>query len=134
MKARPLFLLRASKGQTLIEFVLLLPLVLLLLFIIFDFGRAIYYRSLLSNAAREGARYGAVAPGDTAGILAAAKLHVYGIDPANLTILSLDTGTTTNTIRVTVSYNYVPATPIIARFLPLGFLALSSQAEMRIER
>jgi len=43
-------------GQTLIEFVLILPLLLLLLFGLFDFGRAVIYFAILNTAVREGTR------------------------------------------------------------------------------
>ena len=47
---------RRISGQTLIEFVFILPLVLLLLFGLFDFGRAIIYFAILNTAVREGTR------------------------------------------------------------------------------
>jgi Flp pilus assembly protein TadG len=49
-----------SRGQTLVEFALVLPIFLLLLFAVIDGGRYIYLSSALSNAAREGARLGSV--------------------------------------------------------------------------
>ncbi|MCD6401003.1 MAG: pilus assembly protein, partial [Anaerolineales bacterium] len=49
----------SNSGQTLLEFALILPLLLLLTAGVFDSGRAIYYTSVMNNAAREGARYGA---------------------------------------------------------------------------
>jgi Flp pilus assembly protein TadG len=51
---------RAAKGmqrsQALIEFALVSPVLLLLLFGVIDIGRAIFYYDTLSHAAREGAR------------------------------------------------------------------------------
>ncbi|MGH2607883.1 MAG: TadE family protein [Tepidiformaceae bacterium] len=46
-------------GQTLVEFSLILPVMLILLFALVDFGRAFYTWLLVTNAAREGARAGA---------------------------------------------------------------------------
>ncbi len=46
-------------GQTLVEFSLILPLMLVLLFALVDFGRGFYTWLLVTNAAREGARAGA---------------------------------------------------------------------------
>ena len=51
---------RGSRGQTLIEFVLVAPLMFLFLFSIVDFGIAIDHRLALQHAVREGARYAAV--------------------------------------------------------------------------
>lgn len=45
-----------AKAQALVEFALVLPIFLLILFVIFDFGRAIYAYNAISNAAREGGR------------------------------------------------------------------------------
>lgn len=55
---------RKTNGQSLAEFALVLPLVLLLVLGFLDLGRAIYYYSAISNAAREGARYASVHPLD----------------------------------------------------------------------
>jgi Flp pilus assembly protein TadG len=51
---------RLERGQSLVEFALVLPLFLFLLFAVIDGGRYVYVNSTLSNAAREGARLGSV--------------------------------------------------------------------------
>lgn len=48
------------RGQTLVEFALVLPVFLLMLFGLIDMGRFVYLNSTLSQAAREGARVAAV--------------------------------------------------------------------------
>ena len=48
--------LREQKSQALIEFALVSPVLLLLLFGVIDIGRAIFYYDTLNHAAREGAR------------------------------------------------------------------------------
>jgi Flp pilus assembly protein TadG len=50
---------RRDGGQTLVEFALALPLFALVLFGVFDVGRFVYANSVLSQAAREGARLAA---------------------------------------------------------------------------
>jgi Flp pilus assembly protein TadG len=45
-------------GNAALEFAIVLPILLLLVFGIIDFGHAWYMDHLLSNASREGARYG----------------------------------------------------------------------------
>lgn len=47
----------AVKGQALVEFALLAPLVVLIIVGVFDLGRAFLITLTLQNAAREGARY-----------------------------------------------------------------------------
>lgn len=51
---------RRSAGQSLVEFALVIPLFLLLLFGVFDAGRLVYMNSVLSQAAREAARVASV--------------------------------------------------------------------------
>ena len=45
-----------ERSQAMVEFALIGPIVLLLIFLIIDFGRALYYYVTISNAANEGAR------------------------------------------------------------------------------
>ncbi len=51
-----------KRGQGLVEFALLLPLLLLLLLGIIDFGIAVFRYNTVANVGREVARYGAVHP------------------------------------------------------------------------
>jgi Flp pilus assembly protein TadG len=50
-----------QRGQALVEFALTLPVFLLLVFGVFDFGRAVWAYSMVSEAARAGARAGMIA-------------------------------------------------------------------------
>jgi Flp pilus assembly protein TadG len=52
--------LRREGGQDLIEFALILPVLLLLIIGIMQFGVAVFSYNTIANAAREGARYGTV--------------------------------------------------------------------------
>src|SRR6185312_10757110 len=56
-----------SRGQSMVEFALVLPIFLMLVFGTVDLGRAIFYQSLLNEAVRDGARYGLVSQ-DTAAV------------------------------------------------------------------
>lgn len=49
-----------SRGQALVEFALVFPLFLLLLFGLVDLGRLAYINNAIAEAAREGARWGTV--------------------------------------------------------------------------
>jgi TadE-like protein len=53
---------RSQSSQALIEFALISPVLLLLLFGIIDIGRAVFYYDTVSHAAREGARSAVIAP------------------------------------------------------------------------
>jgi hypothetical protein len=51
---------RDRKGQALVEFVLVFPIAVLLIFAIIVFGLWIFYQQQLTNVAREGARFAAI--------------------------------------------------------------------------
>lgn len=51
---------RSSRGQSLVEFALVIPIFFLMLFGLVDMGRLVHANSALSQAAREGARVAAV--------------------------------------------------------------------------
>jgi Flp pilus assembly protein TadG len=54
--------MKNQKGQALVETALIIPLLLLLVMGLFDFGRAMYIKNTLNNAARAGARAAVVTP------------------------------------------------------------------------
>lgn len=54
--------LKNQKGAALVELAIILPILLLIVFGIFEFGRAMFIINTLNNAAREGARRAAVSP------------------------------------------------------------------------
>lgn len=51
---------RSSRGQSLVEFAIILPVFLLIVVGILDFGRVVWANSAVTNAAREAARYAIV--------------------------------------------------------------------------
>lgn len=59
--------LPADSGAVAVEFALILPVFLLLVFAMIDFGRMLNAQITLSEAAREGARTGAVTRSETQG-------------------------------------------------------------------
>ena len=60
--------IRDTRGSTAVEFALVVPVLLLFLGGIVDFGRAFYYRTELDQALRSGMQYALKAPTDGAGI------------------------------------------------------------------
>ena len=54
----------SQKGATAVEFAIVLPLLVLLIFAMIEFGLYLFNRQVITNAAREGARYGVVARED----------------------------------------------------------------------
>ena len=81
MKGKKYFQL---KGQDLVEFALILLIMMSLLVVIVDLGRAMFFYSTLTNVSREGARYGVVNLCDDSGIETAAKGKALGINPNDI--------------------------------------------------
>ena len=52
--------LRSESGASAVEFALLLPVLMMILFGIIEFGLALHRQAILTNASREGARLGIV--------------------------------------------------------------------------
>jgi TadE-like protein len=135
---------RRREGQSLAEFAIVLPVFLLILAGIVDFGMGLYSQMTVINAAREGARLGVVQPGDLPAIEARVEAMAEGLDPTKLDVppptclrpsgnlFVACTGTLWqqgDAVVVNVNYQY--------RMLwPLAFgnsLNLSSTVQMRIE-
>jgi hypothetical protein len=78
-----------STGQALVEFAFVLPVLLLLMVAIVDFGIIFYTQMTVTNAAWEGARAGATivdpAQGDQE-IIGAVQAAAYGLDASRLSI------------------------------------------------
>jgi Flp pilus assembly protein TadG len=101
-----------ERGQSLVEFALIIPLFLLLMFAIVDFGMGFYSWITVTNAAREGARIGAVGA-DSATIQQRVKDTAGSLNNSNLTIsVSNAQGNSGETVGVTVHYNYQLITPL----------------------
>jgi hypothetical protein len=139
-------------GQSLVEFALVLPIFILVLFAIVDFGMAFHAWITVTNSAREGGRLGAVHPAldavgspcygqgslsecikekvrDTAGALG---------DELEITVTNAD-GVPGESVVVDVSYNYSLITPLadIVDVVSAGTIGesftLSSSADFRLE-
>jgi len=86
-----------NRGQSLIEFALILPMMLVVMFMITEFGRALYMYNVLAQAARAGAR--------TAVVSSSTNAVQYGTDRINeiLTAANMKTGATV-TVNITANY------------------------------
>jgi len=124
-----------EKGQNLVEFALVVPLLLLLVIGIAEFGRAWMTQNILTGAGREAVRLLAVPPpygGPTAAYnRAVAVLASAGITADN--VLVVDTPGTFGPVTVTVNYSFPLA---VAGFIPglnNATFPLSSTTTMRRE-
>ena len=124
---------RSEKGQEVVEFALVIPLLFLLLFGIIDFSNIIFSYDTISNATREGARYGIIHPTDTSGIELAARRLTTGLDSTALHFAITYPGN--DTIRVAATYDVSLITGFvidIAGGSPT--LRLDSVSTMQIEK
>lgn len=119
-----------QNGQSLVEFALLLPVFILILFGVMEFGRLWEMTNMLTSAAREGARVAAVTKPDIARTRSAAQsiLSAGNINNASITVSGPDAA---NEITVTVSIPYTPMTGFV---IPnIGPYAISRSTTMRWE-
>ena len=124
-----------QRGQAMVEFALVLPLLLIVLFMAVDFGVGLTRWISITNAAREGARCGAVGA-DTPDITQRV------VDASNGTLVTGDVSvsypggqTVGDSVVVDVNYEYGLITPL-GHFLTLAFdsLSLSARSDMRLEQ
>lgn len=132
---------RNRRGQTLVEFALVLPIFLLVLLGLFDMGRAVFYFSTLSNASREAVRLAIVDQnvGDIQQEAVDSAGGVMVVDGTDVSVAFLAPNlTTTGTcpasrsigcvVRVSIDYEFLPATPFV------GVLQLGAETHQPIER
>ncbi|MCX8067459.1 MAG: pilus assembly protein [Anaerolineae bacterium] len=132
---------RHERGQGLVEFALIASLLLLFLLGILDFGRAFLVYTSLFNAAREGARWGAVHPWSPDGVINRVLQSVVLVNPAEVSVtVQCDRGPGTSLFnclgpggsgpdgkagigdRIVVSVNHrlYLISPIVGAFAPNG--------------
>lgn len=148
----------SQKGASAVEFALVLPLLLLILFGIIEFSLLMYNKAMITNASREGARRGIVYRVDTTtdpavyspltdsqiesevnDYLGSHLITLKGTSTPAVTITRA-TEISGNTLNVQVDYNYMflVVTPIVALAAPgggsfPGSITLSSATKMRME-
>ena len=137
-----------GRGQSLVEFALILPIFLLFIFGIIDLGRAVYAYHTLNSAAREAARVAMVDQTithvRTAAIDQALALDIQPADvtfdwrhanqpdtPNSCASLLGNNEIASCTVIVRVDYDFRAATPIIGDIV--GDIAMAGESAMIIE-
>ncbi len=150
-----------QRGQSTVEFVLLVPLLLVLFFLIFEVGRLFGSWLLITNAAREGARYGVTQSFDSSAdsnimlvasnrarflsVQQVACQNGQGQPPAGSTSCifiarSTDSSSGNDMLSVLVAYRVqtlMPITgniPVLGKISYPGFISVFGQANMRAEQ
>ena len=146
-------LFRGGRGQSLVEFALVLPVLTLLIFGIIDFGMGLRSYISLTNATREGARFAAVGnmagayPTDCNGstnttVVGRVCVAMEGLDLDDVETVAVsypDGPAPGNQGGVSAQYTYNYITPLgdIANFFTGGtfpdMLSLSTSTDMRLE-
>jgi hypothetical protein len=118
---------RGARGQSTVEFALVLPLVLGLLLFTVQVGLVIRDQIMVVNAAREGART-AVVDGASASVREAV-VDSGALDPARVSVSTAPNGPN---ITVTVTYRSTTSVPIIGALV--GDITITESTTMRNER
>jgi Flp pilus assembly protein TadG len=121
-----------ERGQDLVEYALVLPILLVLLFGIVEFGLIIFSFNTISDAAEVAARYGVIKPTDCSGIQLTVKrvTDAARLNWSNMTVPcpTLSGGA----IRVQVSYKYNSYTHLFDAFIGRPYV-LTATATMKTE-
>jgi Flp pilus assembly protein TadG len=130
---------RDEHGALVVEFGLIVPILLLLVFGIVDFGRAYFTMNNLAAAVREGARYGSVLEKPWDGTWPdSIKQHVvnfsYSFGGARLSTpnVSSSVDKTAGTVTVTANYTFRAITPLV-NLIGLDSIPMTQTAVFRME-
>ncbi len=126
----------ADRGAVAVEFALILPLLLLIVFGIIDFGRMWNMQIALTQAAREGVRVLALngTSGDATTRTEAAAFPVTGISVSTTVCPTVPASTDRARITATRTYNYITPVSGILNIMGLPALAtptITGKGEMR---
>lgn len=115
---------RRTKGQSLVEFALLIPLIILLFTVFLDIGRGVYYYISLTSAVREGARYATVNPTQTAvqrtAVETVIRNKMQSVNTTELTITVTPPNPCCDIMRIQARLRFRPVTPGLQGFVRGG--------------
>ncbi len=119
-----------QKGQSLVEFALILPILVIILGGVLDLGRLYFAYVAVTDAAAEGATYAAIHPGDTDDICARAQTASSGVVEIDEGMVEVDYSALTSgsPITVTVNYSFTVTMPVINAMVDDGVLMLRAVA------
>ena len=127
-------IIRGNRGQSVIEFAFVLPLLLLVCFGITEFGRAWMTMNIMTSAAREGVRLAVVTAPDIPAVQQRVRdvCQAAGVDPTAITVVPPDPADPDRRVSVTVQADFEV---IPGRFLGAfsGTIPLQTTSIMRHE-
>lgn len=126
-------MIKQQKGQSLVEFALVLPLLLMLICGIVDLGRLLFAYSSLNMTTQEAVRMGGLGKTD-AEIIAYAKSHVSVGDASKLIVTITPKQSARKSgqdVTVTLKYSLPWITPLMTNIIPAP--VLSTDSTIRVE-
>jgi Flp pilus assembly protein TadG len=121
--------MKSQKGQSLVEFALVLPILIFILFGIIDFSRVFHAYLTIDHAGREAARAASIGEDiPTAVDIAVTDASGIGLIASKVRI---DRTTSVTDVKVTITYPITFFTPIIGNIV--GPITLSDTTVMRVE-
>lgn len=126
--------IKDQKGQSLTEFALLVPLLLLLICGIIDFGRILYTYMHLNLATQEAVRLGGLGKGDIE-ITEFAKNYILVGKPEELEVTifpSEQQRSSGEYVKVTLKSPFQPVTPFFTYLLPDSY-KITTDSTIRVE-
>ena len=131
--------LKNEKGQAMVEFALLLPILLILLMGIIDFGWLFYNQLALNNSCREGARFAVVNTGKQDNVQLITD-KVFSVTPPQLQEDLEVTVTWSNAllplqgdVKVKVNTKIIVLTPVLGIFSEDQKRSLTAEVTMKAE-
>jgi Flp pilus assembly protein TadG len=124
-----------GRGQSLVEVALVLPILLIIMMGLLDFGRAFYIQVALRDAADEGAVYAAIHPNDTTGIeqrVVYASTMLFTIDPATISVVLPANMVAGEPVTVIISHPLQLYTPFVQGLVSGGTLTINGQSTQPI--
>jgi Flp pilus assembly protein TadG len=126
-------LLQRTEGATAVEFAIVLPVLLLILLGIMDFGNAYYQLHLVSEASRAGARYATVDP-NLANIPTDVTNYVRSNYGNQLQVTTSPSPLVSGgNVTVTVTNSVTISTPLISAFFPTNPFTVTGRTVMTLE-
>ena len=138
---------RRERGSVLVEAAMLLPILLVAVFGIVEFGRFFYTKIAIENATRESGRFAVtgnviadpVNPAQNMPRPDAIKQYLVDqvggivIDKAKITLVPADGGGPSDLVSISVEYKFDFAVPLIAEFFPNGAFVIQYTTVMKNE-
>ena len=137
MIRRPASWIGSERGSAAVEFALLVPVLLLIVFGIIDFGRALNAQETLTQAAREGARLAAL---NQPNVVNRTQAAATGLSPVSVTVTACPAGAgpeVSATVMATYTFHFVTPVGAVAGLVGgKGFgkpITLTAQGAMPCE-